>query len=86
MTSISVKTPYYSPWFLAKNSISSERASQEEQNGHGLHCVCLFVPERFHKRLSPEFVQFDELFEHLDVEVIAAEAHQHSTRDTNNSQ
>ena len=36
-----MKTPYYSPWFLAKNrkvgfrrkTISSERAPQEEQNG-----------------------------------------------------
>ena len=41
MSSISVKTPYYSPWFSAKNwkyrfreiRISSERASQGEQSG-----------------------------------------------------
>ena len=41
MTSISAKTPDYSPWFLARNSkirllqkrIPLERASQEKQNG-----------------------------------------------------
>ena len=39
MSSISIKTPYYSPWFSAKinrfrqTMIPSERASQEEQNG-----------------------------------------------------
>ena len=41
MTSILVKTPYYSPWFSAKiwkfllrqKKIPSERASQEGQNG-----------------------------------------------------
>ena len=41
ITSISVKTPYYSPWFLAEigkfllrqKMIPYERASQEEQNG-----------------------------------------------------
>ena len=41
ITSISVKTPYYSPWFLAKiwklllrpKRIPLEKASQEEHNG-----------------------------------------------------
>ena len=49
MTSISVKTPYYSPWFSAriwifyfcnkKKRVPSERASQEEQNGANLSFV-----------------------------------------------
>ena len=47
MTSILVKTPYYSPWFSAKilkfelrqKRIPSERASQEEQNGANFSSV-----------------------------------------------
>ena len=51
MTSISVKTPYYSPWFSAKNGrnqfwlkrIPYERAPQEEHNGANFSFIALSI-------------------------------------------
>ena len=62
MTSISVKKPYYRPWFLAiwkigdfgQKGYHNKRASQEEQN----------VPKFSHIALSLDTVQ--HLFTRLD--------------------
>ena len=53
MSSISVKTPYYSPWFSARNEnfdfakkrMPTSRASKEEQNNTNFSSVAPFSME-----------------------------------------